>query len=208
MADLDFCISQDEWQAADAAGKRALNDRANAAFWRALEVVHQNADWAPVEKDGILGIGAIKKPGRWKGSEFDAYGGSTRWGTGDLHPGGIVYKRAPNLVGTGETIYPSSHTKKYPLCPNTVMDTAVEAYRSFIKQMAALGAPWAEKIGVNSDPSKMVTADDIAAAATGPAEAAALAAKQAAIQAKKEAEEDALAQMVLGEYQDIEYKEQ
>ena len=206
MSNLEFCISREEWDAADGAGKEALNQQAVEAYWNAFEVVHQNSNWGPVETDGVFGIGAIKKPNTFKGSEFDPYGGhskANRWGTGDLHAGAMAYKRAPKLVGTGDAKYPASSVKKYPFCPTTVMDTAKEGYKSFVKQLAALGASNADKIGLGG-----TTAKDIAKAAEGPDEAAEIAAKMAAEKAKKEAEEEALARSVIGEYKDVEYKEQ
>ena len=120
MSNLEFCISREEWDAADGAGKEALNQRAVEAYWNAFEVVHQNSNWGPVETNGVFGIGAIKKPNTFKGSEFDPYGGhskASRWGAGDMHAGAMAYKRAPKLVGTGASKYPASSVKKYPFCP-------------------------------------------------------------------------------------------
>ena len=204
MSSLEFCISKDEWADADATKRKALNDQANAAYWKAFEVIHNNSDWSLVEKDGFMGFGTIKKPQTWKGSEFDPFGSHPRKGKWPVAAGEIAYKRAPGVNENAGTVYPKRSTKKYPLCPNTVMDTAKEGYKSFIKQMVALGAPWADQIGLNDG----IGAAEIAHAAKGPKEAAEIAAKIEAEKAKKTAEEDAIAAAVIGEYKDVEYKEQ
>ena len=207
---IDYCIPRDVWLAADDTETERLTREAREAYWEAFEVVHQNSDWTAFEKEGALfgmtSIGEIQKPARWGGSEFDPHGGNSRaskWGVGDLHGGAAAYRAAPNTVGSNP-VRQSSKSKKFPICPNTAMDAATEGYKAFVKQMVALGASEADKIGLNNG----IDAGDIAAAAKSKEGRDALMAKSDAITAEKEAKEEAIAQQVVGEYKDVEFREQ
>ena len=202
MADIQACIPK----GATDEEVLAMVDTLKEGYRQAVEVINGNSNWTAIEEENWFSPD-IKKPDKLYGSIFDVYSSTyhASFPAGSFSPSYPFYDKK---TGIPLASYGVDWLRANLTCPNDVSKRAVKAYKRFIERMSAITKSFSEKIGMADDPTKMVTSADIAAAAESKEGNEALVAKMEAIKAENEAKEKAIADQVVGDYPEIEFREQ